>query len=111
MASNGGPARGDVVRVALAQGDCALGDVAENTGRVRRALAQATAESADLVVFPELALSGYSLGRVAEDVSRAVEDEEIAGLVADGGATAFVLGFAEAGRLHTYNSALYAEGG
>src|SRR3954447_22682356 len=110
MASDGGPARGDVVRVALAQGDCALGDVAENIRRVRQALAQATAESADLVVFPELALSGYSLGRVAEDVSRAVEDEEIAGLVADAG-TAFVLGFAEAGRLHTYNSALYAEGG
>jgi predicted amidohydrolase len=110
MASNGGPARGDVVRVALAQGDCALGDVAENTRRVRQALAQATAESADLVVFPELALSGYSLGHVAEDVSRAVDDEEIAGLVADAG-TAFVLGFAEAGRLHTYNSAMYAEGG
>src|SRR3954447_25244288 len=110
MASDGGPARGDVVRVALAQGDCALGDVAENIRRVRQALGQATAASADLVVFPELALSGYSLGHVAEDVSRAVEDEEIAGLVADGGES-FVLGFAEAGRLHTYNSALYAEGG
>jgi predicted amidohydrolase len=110
MASNGGPARGDVVRVALAQGDCVLGDVAENTRRVRQALGQATAESADLVVFPELALSGYSLGHVADDVSRAVEDEEIAGLVADAG-TAFVMGFAEAGRLHTYNSAVYAEGG
>jgi predicted amidohydrolase len=110
MATNGGPARGDVVRVALAQLDCTLGDVAENTRRVREALARATAESADLVVFPELALSGYSLGHVAEDVSRAVEDEEIAGLVAEAG-PAFVLGFAEAGRLHTYNSALYAEGG
>src|SRR3954454_23633343 len=110
MASNGGRVRGDVVRVALAQGDCALGDVAENTGRVREALARATAESADLVVFPELALSGYSLGHVAEDVSRAVEDEEVAGLVADAGA-GLVLGFAQAGRLHTYNSALYAEAG
>src|SRR3954453_13221508 len=110
MASNGGRGRGDVVRVALAQGDCALGDVAENTGRGREALARATAESADLVVFPELALSGYSLGHVAEDVSRAVEDEEIGGVGADAG-TAFVLGFAEAGRLHTHNSALYAEGG
>src|SRR3954464_9563720 len=110
MASNGGRGRGAGGAGGWAPRDCALGEVAENTGRVREALARATAESADLVVFPELALSGYSLGRVAEDVSRAVEDEEIAGLVADGGAS-FVLGFAEAGRLHTYNSALYAEGG
>ena len=110
MATNGGRPRGDVVRVALAQGDCVLGDVVENTRRVRQALDEATAGSAALVVFPELALSGYSLGRVGEDVSRAVDDPEIAGLASHAGA-AFVVGFAEAGLLHTYNSAVYVEDG
>jgi predicted amidohydrolase len=110
MATNGGRPRDDVVRVALAQCDCALGDVAENVRRVRHLLDDATAEAADLAVFPELALSGYALGHVDEDVAVAVDDPSIADLVAGAG-LAFVLGFAEAGRLHTYNSAMYAEDG
>jgi predicted amidohydrolase len=73
-------------------------------------LATPTARSADIVVFPELTLTGYSLGHVGEDVSRAVADAEIAGLAADTHDTAFVVGFAEAGRVHTYNSAVYVEG-
>jgi predicted amidohydrolase len=52
MATDGGRARSEVVRLALAQVDCALGDVAENARRVRQALAAPTARSADVVVFP-----------------------------------------------------------
>ena len=111
MATEGGRARSEVVRLALAQIDCALGDVAENARRVRQTLAAPTARSADIVVFPELTLTGYSLGHVGEDVSRAVTDAEIAGLATETDRTAFVVGFAEAGRLHTYNSAVYDEGG
>src|SRR4051795_4461876 len=107
MATDGG--RGEVVRVALAQMDCALGDVPENRRRVRQALTDA-ARSADLVVFPELALTGYSLGHVDGDVAHAADDAEIAGLAAETG-VAFVVGIAEAGRLHTYNSAVYVDGG
>ena len=97
MATDGGRARSEVVRLALAQIDCALGDVAENARRVRQALTAPTARSADIVVFPELTLTGYSLGHVGEDVSRAVADPEIAGLAAEAHDTAFVVGFAEAG--------------
>ena len=111
MATDGGPARREVVRLALAQIDCALGDVAENARRVRQALAAPTARSADVVVFLELTLTGYSLGHVDEDVSRAVADAEITGLAAETHDTAFVVGFAEAGAVHTYNSAVYVEGG
>jgi predicted amidohydrolase len=111
MATDGGRARSEVVRLALAQVDCALGDVAENARRVRQALAAPTARSADVVVFPELTLTGYSLGHVGEDVSRTVADAEIAGLAAETHDTAFVVGFAEAGLVHTYNSAVYVEGG
>jgi len=107
MATDGG--RGDVVRVALAQMESALGDVPENRRRMRQLLAEA-AGVADLVVFPELALTGYSLGHVDGDVARAADDADVAGLAGETGA-AFVAGFAEAGRLHTYNSAVYVDGG
>jgi N-carbamoylputrescine amidase len=109
-ATNGRP-RDPCLRVALAQVDCALGDVAENTRRTRAALLEAKAEAADLVVFPELALTGYCLGQVDDDVSRAVTDEEIVGLAAESRDIACVVGFAEAGRVHTYNSAAYLEDG
>src|SRR3954462_11224737 len=108
MATNGG--RGEGVRVALAQIDCALGDVPENRRRVQAVLADPAARAADLVVFPELALSGYALGHVDEDVARAIDDAEVAGPAAET-AGAFVLGFPEAGRLHVYNTAIYVEGG
>jgi predicted amidohydrolase len=97
-----------VLRVALAQIDCTLGDVAANTRRVAETLAAAPA--ADLVVFPELTLTGYDLGRVDDDVSLEAGDGVIAKLGAGAGA-AFVVGFAEAGSVHTYNSAAYVEGG
>lgn len=103
--------RDSTVRVTLAQIDCALGDVAENLRRVREAMQGAAAEAADLVVFPELTLTGYSLGHVREDISRSVDDEEIVELAADSSGIGCVVGFAEAGRVHTYNSAAYLEAG
>lgn len=99
------------LRVTLAQVDCTLGDVESNLRRTARVLAQAREERADLVVFPELSLTGYSVGRVAEDVSLQQEDAELVALLAEAGQTAVVVGFSEAGRLHTYNSAGYFEGG
>jgi predicted amidohydrolase len=108
MATRDRPAPDGVVRVVLAQIDCALGDVAANARAARETLA--TAPDARLVVFPELTLTGYRLASVAGDVSLPAGDPEIAGLGADADA-AFVLGFAEAGALHTYNSAAYVEAG
>ena len=99
------------MRIALAQIDCALGDIPENVRRVREALARARAEDADLVVFPELALTGYSIGQADEDVARSLDDPELAGLLADTEEVACVVGFAEAGPVHTYNSTAYLERG
>ena len=111
MATDGGRARSEVARLTLAQIDCSLGDVAANARRVRETLAAPAVRSADLVVFPELTLTGYALGHVDEDVSRPVADGEIAGLAAERHDAAFVFGFAEAGSVHTYNSAVYVEDG
>jgi predicted amidohydrolase len=99
------------VRVALAQVDPALGDVPKNIHRTREVLRRARSEDVDLVVFPELTLTGYSLGRVSADLSRSVDDPEIAGLAEAANGLACVVGFAEDGPVHTYNSAAYLEGG
>jgi len=48
---------------------------------------------------------------VSEDVSRSVDDPEIMELAEAADGLACVVGFAEAGRVHTYNSAAYLEGG
>ena len=100
-----------LVRIALAQVDCALGDLEQNVARAREVIERARAQGADVVVFPELSLSGYSLGQVHEDISLEAVDDQIAlGLGNDAG-LGVVVGFVEAGRLHTYNSAAYIEGG
>jgi predicted amidohydrolase len=92
------------MRLALAQLDARLGDVAGNGARVRETIAAAGAAGADLVVFPELYLSGYSLHAVEHDTARPAED--VAALAADGPAA--VVGFHEHGR---HNSAAYVEAG
>src|SRR4051812_16123158 len=106
MTRGEGRAGDGVVRVALAQIDCDLGDVAANARRVRETLA--AVPDADLVVFPELALTGYQ-ATGAGDVALGAGDPQITGL--GGAAGAFVVGFAEAAPPHTHNAAAYVENG
>jgi NAD+ synthase (glutamine-hydrolysing) len=47
------------MRVALAQINTVVGDLDGNAERIRRGLAEAKEQQADLVVFPELAVTGY----------------------------------------------------
>jgi predicted amidohydrolase len=103
--------RDRTLRVALAQVDCVLGDVAENARRARDVVERARAQGADLVVFPELSLTGYALGTVTEDVALAVDDDAIAELAEAARGVAVVVGCVEQGAVQTYNSALYLEDG
>ena len=48
-----------VIRLALAQHDFLVGDFAANLAKAKGLIAQARDAGADLIVFPELALSGY----------------------------------------------------
>src|SRR5262245_44635366 len=57
MAMNARPA--DSLKIALAQLNPVVGDVAGNADKVRRARAEAAALGADLVAFPELFIAGY----------------------------------------------------
>jgi predicted amidohydrolase len=100
------------VRIALAQLDCALGDIDANVEGAARAITDARSQGAHLVVFPELALCGYSVGDVAEDVAIRADDPRITRLSREAGPMGVLLGFSEGGAgLHTYNSAAYLQDG
>ncbi len=98
------------MRITLAQVDAQLGDIDANVERAAQAIADARRESADVIVFPELHLTGYSVGRIDADLSLRADDERLAELAGDAGV---VLGFVEAGPggMHTYNcAAFYRQG-
>jgi predicted amidohydrolase len=62
MPSNTSPA----VRAAVVQMDIALGENAENLRRILQRVEEASEQGADLIVFPECALSGYCFGSLQE---------------------------------------------
>ncbi len=98
--------------MALAQIDCILGDIDENLHRAKEVVAEAKNEGADLVVFPELSLAGYSLGELSNEVAIEAQSKPIISLAEEAGEMAVVVGFCEEGwRFQTYNSAAYLEGG
>ncbi|MES1240938.1 MAG: NAD(+) synthase [Acidobacteriota bacterium] len=55
----GGRRGGDALRIGLAQTDARIGDFDGNRRRMAAAAAEARARGAELVVFPELAVTGY----------------------------------------------------
>ncbi|TCT02183.1 nitrilase-related carbon-nitrogen hydrolase [Aquabacter spiritensis] len=59
----------DLLRIVVAQVDCVRGDVAGNAAQVRGIRAEAARQEADLIVFPELFLSGAPLGDLVLDPS------------------------------------------
>lgn len=100
------------MRITLAQVDARLGDVDANVERAARAITSATQKGADLIVFPELQLSGYSIGEVETDPALRLDDERLDWLAKQTGDSGVVLTFPEASpSVHTYNSAAYYEAG
>jgi predicted amidohydrolase len=101
------------MRVSLAQLDSRLGDIDANCESALVAVEKAVSEAADLVVFPELFLSGYSLGEVDADLSMRPDDPRIQKLARAAGQAGVAIGFVEAGPPgpHTYNSTAYYEAG
>ncbi|MBA3308518.1 MAG: amidohydrolase [Nocardioidaceae bacterium] len=101
------------MRISLAQLDSQLGDIDANLERAEHVVAQAVSESTDLVVFPELFLSGYSIGAVDADLSMRPDDPRIEKLARSAGQAGVCVGFVESGPPgpHTYNSTAYYEAG
>ncbi|MFI1964201.1 nitrilase-related carbon-nitrogen hydrolase [Streptomyces pathocidini] len=97
------------MRIALAQTDCALGDVDANLATARDQIEQAGAHGSDLVVFPELSLHGYHLGALRQDTSIEAKDPRLAELSAPG--PDVLVGFHEHTALRAYNTSAYYAGG
>jgi omega-amidase len=57
------------MRVALAQIVCEVGDVAANCSTLQRVARQASGEGCDVVVFPEMADTGYDMKTIVEKAS------------------------------------------
>ena len=99
-------------RVALAQIAPVLADRQRNVGLHLEQIKAARAQDADLIVFPELSLTGYFVRDMVPDVALAPDAAEIRELLDAAGPMAVVLGFVEESPQHRfYNTALYAEGG
>jgi predicted amidohydrolase len=83
------------VRVALAQIAPRLGRLDENLARHHELLDEARANEADLVVFPELGLTGYQLQDLASEVSMRIDDRRLADLAAATADLSVVVSFVE----------------
>jgi NAD+ synthase len=104
----------DILRIAIAQLNPTVGDVAANLARARQARADAASQGADLILFTELFISGYP----PEDLIlkpaflRACERaaEEIAAETADGG-PGIIIGVPLKRSSGTHNAVIVADGG
>ena len=101
------------MRISLAQIDADLGDIDANTERASRAITTAMEQSTDLIVFPELHLTGYSIGDVDADVSLRADDPRIEALARQAAPAGLLVGFVESGGPgpHTYNSTAFYQDG
>jgi predicted amidohydrolase len=88
------------LRVALAQIAPRLGLVDENLARHEELIAEARRQGADLVVFPELSLTGYQLQDLAAEVALPLDDPRLSALAAAGRDLSVVVSFVEASPDH-----------
>jgi predicted amidohydrolase len=100
------------LRIALAQIAPVLGDRQRNLERHLREIEAAKRDRADVVIFPELSLTGYFLRDMVPEVALHRASLEIAQLVEAASPMGVVAGFVEeAGGHQLYNAALYGEAG
>lgn len=97
--------------VALAQVDCPVDALSDNLCQAHRLIKAAAAQQADLVVFPELMLHGYPIGRFDASLAIPADDDRLRALSGDGSEPAVAVGFHEDSGPHTYNSVAYIDRG
>lgn len=99
-------------QVALAQIKPKLGCVGDNLALIEQSIAQATRGGADLVLFPELALTGYFLKDLVPDVALSLDSPEINRLKVLSRHVSIAIGLVEVSPDYRFfNTALYLEGG
>ncbi|MBA3959114.1 MAG: hypothetical protein H0X60_01790 [Chloroflexi bacterium] len=101
-----------VLRIALLQMAPRLGLLEENLERHGTLIREARAGGADLVVFPELSLTGYLLQDLNSEVAMQRDDPRLVALAAEAPEVSVVLGFVEESDDHRlFISAALLEGG
>jgi predicted amidohydrolase len=96
----------------LAQIAPVLGDRQRNVAKHLEQIAAAQREQADLIVFPELSLTGYFLRDMVPEVAMNRSSLEIAELIEAASPMGLVAGFVEEAEGHQfYNAAFHAEAG
>ena len=91
------------MKIALAQIDSTLGDVQANLEKHFDYIQKAIQEGADLIVFPELSLSGETLGPDAEDVSLEVDSAAFDEICQLSQSIDIVVGINERSEISLYN--------
>jgi NAD+ synthase (glutamine-hydrolysing) len=110
--TEGVPRRPGVLRVAMAQVAPRLADRQRNLAMHLRQIEAARQQQADLVIFPELSLTGYFVRDMVPEVALPRDSAEIASLVEAASPSALVAGFVEESPQHRfYNAAWFAEQG
>jgi len=100
------------LRVALDQMAPVLGDIDANLKLHRDAIKWAKSKKADLLVFPELSLSGYLVKGMVPHVALAAQGKRLRALAETVGPLNVILGFVErAADGQFYNSAAYLHDG
>jgi predicted amidohydrolase len=98
--------------VTLAQIKPKLGCVADNLALIEGRIQQAIDDRKDLIVFPELALTGYFLKDLVPEVARRLDSPEIQGLAELSRHISIAVGFVEVtDDYRFFNTALYLEEG
>jgi predicted amidohydrolase len=98
--------------VVLAQMKPKLGCVADNLALIEERIRLAIDEGKDLIVFPELALTGYFLKDLVPEVARRLDSAEVQRLVELSRDISIAVGFVEVtDDYRFFNSALYLEDG
>jgi predicted amidohydrolase len=100
------------MKVTVFQTSPVLLDLKTNLEDIIEKIFKGRKEGADLIVFPELALTGYFVGQRYHEVALRLDSKEIRNLVAATKGTAAVVGFIEESpAMNFYNSALVAADG
>ena len=100
------------IRIALAQINPRLGNLAANLALYEEAVRRGVGERADLLVFPELSLTGYLLRDTVPSVALSAKSTEMKTLGQLSRELPFVAGLVEESADHRFfNSAIYFEDG
>jgi NAD+ synthase (glutamine-hydrolysing) len=104
--------KGQGPKVAIAQIDSTLGDLSANMQLHREAIARAKEENVDVLVFPELSLTGYRLKDSVPDVALTRQCPEFLELADSSVGLSIVAGLVLESTEHFfYNAAVYFEDG